>query len=67
MARSSCYGSRHNKPLDRDILSACISKLSSIIIIIHNLLFIEYVQMKHSTVARTVLVDAVNDKCANCR
>ena len=26
LARSSCYGSRNNKPLDRDVLSACISE-----------------------------------------
>ena len=26
LAKSSCYGSRLNSPLDRDILGACISK-----------------------------------------
>ena len=26
LARSSCYGTRKNKPLDKDILSACISE-----------------------------------------
>ena len=26
LSRSSCYGSRHNDALDKDILLACISK-----------------------------------------
>ena len=65
LARSSCYGSRNNNALDPDILSACISKCI-MCIVTHYYYYIEYVQSKHS-IACTALVDAVNDKCTNCR
>lgn len=40
-----------------------INKIMSIIILNF---FVEFVQSKHR-VARAALVDAINDKCANCR
>lgn len=61
MATSSIYGTRHNPALDKAIISACISKSHVII-----MLFSEFV-MNKMMVSWSVLVDAINDKCAQFR
>lgn len=70
LAASSCYGNRKLPALNKDIVSACISKLHNsdqyhlhIITLYH----LEYTQTVHPTCMRSIIVDAINDKCANYR
>ena len=70
LAVSSCFGSGENPALNRDILEACFSELIIIVIILieFTIILTEYVKNKFpGKVARTHLVNAVNDKCANYR
>ena len=73
LAGSSAYGGSENPALDKDILAACLRKLKrklSFIInnglIIINICDARFVQSKHQ-VTKTVLIDAMNDKCAQAR
>lgn len=69
LAHSSALGSRKNPGLDSEVISACISKfviVTDFNLFIYSVYSIEYVQ-SHHTVARSCLIDAINDKCAQCR
>ena len=70
LAVSSCFGSRKFQCLDKEIILACLSESPPLIldsfIHFHKFIFFsaaEFVTFKHPN----VLVDAINDKCANYR
>ena len=69
LSTSSALGGRKNNALDKDIVAACLSEL--LLTWSQNSFnyaqkYIGFVQSKY-TVAKTVLIDAINDKCANAR
>ena len=70
MAQSSCFGTRKYSKLNSDIIGACFSE--SIVPLLYLPVFmcmsfcLEFVQSRHD-VGRSLLVDCVNDKCANYR
>ena len=72
LSKSSELGKGKHPALDPDILGACISKFTIVIpyhIYTHYValsLSTEYVQSK-CKVSRSILIDCVNDKCANFR
>lgn len=71
LAASSALGSRLNPALKKEILDACFRKYNILRNVSPNLYFVMltytgFVQQQYK-VPRTNLVDAVNDKCAQCR
>ena len=77
LANSSAFGNRKFPALDKGILAACLSEslqcqieiffAFAVIYILYNF-DLEFVMKKfEGKVSRSVLVDAINDKCANYR
>jgi hypothetical protein len=60
LASSSVLGSRKTQPLDKCILNACFRKCIGIVCYL-------LIQLQCEGTARTILVDATNDKCVQCR
>lgn len=72
LAVCTAYGKRgQHQALDQRILSSCIRKLLNTCTLCSThffpSLYTDYVQHHYGAVAKTVLIDAVNDKCANYR
>ena len=70
LASSSALGSRKNQPLDKCILDACFRKcvVNGNYGVFTCVIYCPgFVQLQYVGVARTILVDATNDKCAQCR
>ena len=69
LASSSALGGRQNLALDQDIVGACIRKHTTCktrFFFFFNCYIIGFVLSKHD-VAKSTLIDCINDKCANAR
>ena len=73
LATSSAKGSRKYPALDQTILAAIINKFELQILLCFEcfqllvLLIVEFVTMKYPNTPRSLLIDAVNDKCGSYR
>ena len=63
LSRSNALGGRLHPALDNDTVGICLRKFCFHVLMLKYLL--GYVQSKHSTVSCTILIDDINDKCAN--